>query len=189
VIEIAEGLAEGTASPAQRRRFWEACEEWKEGFVAEQDFLRAADLRDIQRVLAPPPPSGWWRTGLEHLAAALAKAEGRAFRAASWILQSSNGQEGPEPARQAQCHTLRELLGPLPVRAVVVSPWLLAWQDGTVARLAESIYQEQAFDRFPILADALEDAGCTESDILEHLRDPGPHVRGCWALDPLVGRE
>ena len=43
--------------------------------------------------------------------------------------------------------------------------------------------------RLPILADALEDAGCGDVDILAHLRGPGPHVRGCWAVDPLLGRE
>ena len=50
------------------------------------------------------------------------------------------------------------------------------------------IYQERAFERLPILADALEEAGCDDPDILSHLRGPGPHVRGCWALDLVLGK-
>jgi hypothetical protein len=55
--------------------------------------------------------------------------------------------------------------------------------------LAQAIYEDRAFDRLPVLADALEDAGCTNSDLLGHLRGPGPHARGCWVLDLLLGKE
>lgn len=55
--------------------------------------------------------------------------------------------------------------------------------------LALGIDNEQAFDRLPILADALEDAGCTNQDILDHCRGGGVHVRGCWVVDLLLGRE
>jgi len=54
-----------------------------------------------------------------------------------------------------------------------------------VARLARAIYEEGRCGDLPILADALEDAGCTDADILEHCRSAGPHVRGCWLLDLL----
>jgi hypothetical protein len=47
----------------------------------------------------------------------------------------------------------------------------------------------RALDRLPILADALEEAGCTDADILAHCRGPGPHVRGCWVVDLLLGKE
>jgi hypothetical protein len=67
------------------------------------------------------------------------------------------------------------------------SGWLAA-NGGAARNLAAAIYAEQAFDRLPILADALEDAGCTERAILDHLRGPGPHVRGCWALDLVLGK-
>ena len=55
-------------------------------------------------------------------------------------------------------------------------------------KLAASVYEEQAFDRLPILADALEEAGCDDAELLAHLRGPGPHARGCWPLDTLLGK-
>ena len=58
-----------------------------------------------------------------------------------------------------------------------------------MVKLAQVIYDEHAFDRMPELADALEDAGCTNAEILAHCRQPGPHVRGCWALDLVLGKE
>jgi hypothetical protein len=64
-----------------------------------------------------------------------------------------------------------------------------AWLTSTVTSLAQAIYADRAFDRMPILADALEDAGCTDASILEHCRGGGEHVRGCWVVDLLTGRE
>ncbi len=57
-----------------------------------------------------------------------------------------------------------------------------------MAALARSIYDDRAFDRLPVLADALEDAGCTDAAILDHCRGPGPHVRGCWVVDLILGK-
>jgi hypothetical protein len=63
-----------------------------------------------------------------------------------------------------------------------------AWRIRTVTQFAQVIYADRAFDRLPILADLMEDAGCAVEDILNHLRDSGHHVRGCWALDLAVGK-
>ena len=62
------------------------------------------------------------------------------------------------------------------------------WLTSTVLDLARAIYVERAFDRLPILADALEDAGCDSADVLAHCRGEGPHVRGCWVIDLLLGK-
>jgi hypothetical protein len=64
----------------------------------------------------------------------------------------------------------------------------LSWNDGAIYKLAKAIYEERAFDRMPILGNALEDAGCDNADILNHCRAPGPHVRGCWVVDLLLGK-
>jgi hypothetical protein len=71
----------------------------------------------------------------------------------------------------------------------VLAPAVVAWNDSTVRRTAEAIYEDYAFDRLPVLADALEDAGCTEGEQLGHLRSPGPHVPGCRALDLVLSKE
>jgi hypothetical protein len=70
----------------------------------------------------------------------------------------------------------------------VNSAWLL-WNAATVWKIAQAIYDDRAFDCLPILADALEEAGCDNADILDHCRGPGPHVRGCWVVDMLLGKE
>jgi hypothetical protein len=95
----------------------------------------------------------------------------------------------------AQCDLLREIVGNL-FRPVPFSP---AWRTTDVLLLARGIYEERAFDRMPILADALQDAGCDSDDnslpprggnLLGHLRDAtATHVRGCWALDLVLEKE
>jgi hypothetical protein len=99
----------------------------------------------------------------------------------SLVLEASP-EEGP-----LRCSTLRCLFNPF--RPVPADPAWLAWNGGTVRKLSQAIYEERAFDRLPVLADALEDAGCSDSDLLGHLRGPGPHARGCWAVDRLLGKE
>jgi hypothetical protein len=74
---------------------------------------------------------------------------------------------------------LRDIFGN-PFRLVTLNP---SWQTSNVTALATAIYDDRAFDRLPILADALEDAGCDNADILNHCRQPGIHVRGCWVVD------
>lgn len=66
--------------------------------------------------------------------------------------------------------------------------WLLA-NDGLAARLAKSVEESAEFDRLPVLADALLDAGCDDDELLEHLREGATHYPGCWALDAVLGKE
>ena len=72
-----------------------------------------------------------------------------------------------------------------PFRPVAVDP---GWLTSDVVALADGVYAERAFDRLPILADALQDAGCGNEDVLTHCRSEGPHVRGCWVVDLLLGK-
>jgi hypothetical protein len=89
--------------------------------------------------------------------------------------------------RAHQCDLLRDLVGDRGRPLTIEAPWL-TWKDATVLKLAEAIYDDRAYDRLPILADALEDAGCPSAELLAHLRGPGPHARGCHALDALLGK-
>jgi hypothetical protein len=94
-----------------------------------------------------------------------------------------------------QQNLLRDLLGPFPFREVSIDPAWLTWSGGTVKRLAEAAYEERELPsgrldpvRLTVLADALEEAGCTEAGLLDHLRGSGFHVRGCHVLDALLGK-
>jgi hypothetical protein len=58
-----------------------------------------------------------------------------------------------------------------------------------VPKLAEAIHADRRFEDLPILADALADAGCANAELLGHLGGPGPHARGCWVVDLLLGKE
>jgi hypothetical protein len=83
---------------------------------------------------------------------------------------------------------LRELFGN-PFRPVGVESVWLAWNDGTVVRIAQAIYDDRAFAELPILGDALEDAGCTDRALLDHCRAGGEHYRGCWVVDLLLNKQ
>jgi len=82
-------------------------------------------------------------------------------------------------------HLLRDIFGN-PFRPVALDP---NWLTTDVRALARGVYDEKAFDRMPILADALQDAGCDNDDTLSHCRDPKQtHARGCWVIDLLLGK-
>ena len=72
-----------------------------------------------------------------------------------------------------------------PFRPVAFDP---AWRTSTAVELARQMYEAREFSAMPILADALQDAGCENADVLGHCRGPGPHVRGCWVVDLLLGK-
>jgi ATP-dependent Clp protease ATP-binding subunit ClpA len=64
----------------------------------------------------------------------------------------------------------------------------LSWNGGTVVRMARAISDEQSWHDLPVLADALEEAGCTDAEILSHCRSPQGHAGHCWVVDLLLGR-
>ncbi len=81
---------------------------------------------------------------------------------------------------------LRDIFGNL-FRPVVADP---AWLTDTAMSLARQMYESRDFSAMPILADALQDAGCDNTDILDHCRDANAaHVRGCWVVDLVLGKE
>ena len=84
-----------------------------------------------------------------------------------------------------QTHFVRDIFGN-PFRPVSFSP---AWQTDTALTLARQMYDSRDFSLMPILADALQDAGCEDEHILSHCRDPqAAHVRGCWVVDLVLGK-
>ncbi len=163
-VEVAEQYADGLASYAKLK--------------AGQGLARAVwQELAVDHWDAPwGTPEFWAR----QTAAQAAAAAGREAWQAAWAVADEHQGGHPD--------TLREVFGN-PFRPVSLAPAWLAWEGGTVVKVAQAIYETRAFARLPVLADALEEAGCADGQLLEHLRGPGPHVRGCWALDLLLGRE
>jgi hypothetical protein len=106
------------------------------------------------------------------------------FSAGNAIGRDGNQEAAWAAERVAQCGLLHEVFGN-PFHPVSMLP---AWLPPPSAASAASIYDQRLFDRLPELAASLEAAGCTNAELLGHLRGPGPHVRGCWAVDLLLGK-
>jgi hypothetical protein len=178
-VEVAEQFAEGSADPlrldeAQSRAHQCAAD------LSFGPYKEAAEAADW---------AAWPDAG--EAAALVSEATSRA---AGWETAGDNGEfmwrDGLVRAEQRfHCALLRELVGPLAFRAVAVNPAWLRWNYGTVPSIARRIYEERAFHDMPILADALEDAGCADPELLDHLRSGGEHVRGCWAVDLVLGKQ
>jgi len=125
-------------------------------------------------------------------------AEQAAARVTQWRTRLALGPDAYQPNndwrryqarfRSELCDVLRCLFcNPLaPPRPL--TPSLLTWNEGAVLKIAQTLYENRHFDELPILADALEEAGCTDREILVHLRKDGVHVRGCWVVDYLLNK-
>jgi hypothetical protein len=180
-IRVASRFADGEASDWERRQAFAA---------ARQAYIDADD------------PAGERGGGVTAgLLAALAAASTLSlFRAASEVLQVSTlaararalldsrpegaSSSGSPEERRRQVALLRDIAGPGPLPGL--SP---AWITPTVRAIAQGVYLARDWQALPVLADALEEQGCDHLGILSHLRAPGPHARGCWALDLLLGKE
>jgi hypothetical protein len=180
-VEVAERYADGLASESEREAAWMAAgpvQDEAPSYAAMQAAYCA--YRVAERAEDYDRPACWD----EDVAAWVAQV---AAQAGAWT-----GSAWDEPmltaARAALASLLRDVFGPLPFRRVALDPSWLAWDGGTVVRLAREIYERRAFEQTAVLADALEDAGCTNAEVLGHLRGPGPHVRGCWAVDLCLGK-
>jgi hypothetical protein len=106
---------------------------------------------------------------------------------AHWRRAADEDEPDPRAAADelaAQVPLLWDVVGD-PARPAAFDP---RWRTADVVGLARGIYEERAFDRLPLLADALMDAGCDQEDLRAHCRSAGPHVRGCWAVDLVRGR-
>jgi hypothetical protein len=93
---------------------------------------------------------------------------------------------------EAQCALVRDIIG----NSIRLVSFVPGWLTTAVISVAQAAYDERTLpsgeldsSRLAVLADALEDAGCLSEEILSHLRSPGPHIRGCWAVDLLLGKQ
>jgi hypothetical protein len=104
-------------------------------------------------------------------------------RAVAW----ANGEDAQATADSVQCNLLHDIFGN-PFRPLILNPAWLSWHSGLLVSMARQMYDSRDFTDMPVLADALEEAGCQDQDILNHCRARGEHVRGCWVLDLLLGK-
>ena len=103
---------------------------------------------------------------------------------ADWI---ATGKAAKDAEQTEQARLVRCIFGN-PFSPTVADPAWLAWRDGAIPQLAQALYDDRDFAALPILADALEEASCGDAELLAHLRGSGPHARGCWALDLVLGK-
>jgi hypothetical protein len=191
-LEIAEQFAEGLVTQEVRQK--------ARAFALESGWVGPPEIEHELVANARGPAKDAVCRALQRQAfrAAAEACESACEAAAMFTANQRELQEGPAsgdpyygPARvaeeTAQCRLLRCIIGD-PRRIEEVNENWLEWNGGTTVRIARAIYDERAFDRLPVLADALEDAGCDDADILRHCREPGEHVRGCWVVDLLLGK-
>jgi hypothetical protein len=178
LFAVACWLRRGAELPDQRA--WEAV------LIAERYAEHQAT--DAELRIAHTQAEGSFKEHREAYAAVVVSADS-ALRAATGAVDAVHylGWEAQEEWDERTVHVvlLRDIFGPNPFCSTTLDS---SWFTSTVAMLANSIYTDRAFDRLPILADALEDAGCTNRDILDHCRQPGEHVRGCWVVDLVLGK-
>lgn len=117
----------------------------------------------------------------------------RTARAAARAAEAQREEDTPisrEPNRRLHTFDAVELIHEIfgnPFRPVTLDAGRLRWKDNLVPKMAQVIYRKRCFRNLPILADALEEAGCQDAEILSHCREPREHVRGCWVVDSLLG--
>jgi hypothetical protein len=171
-LEISARFADGQATEQELAAAYRRANDFAVGLYhdskSEREIHRWAEATAVANALAvvtPSHPMGDYATD------------------AAWMIDRAT----PRSPNKRLADLLRDVFGN-PFRPATLDPSWLAWNDGLIVKLAQGICDDRAFDRMPILADALEEAGCTDGDILGHCRQEGEHVRGCWLVDLLTGR-
>jgi hypothetical protein len=181
---------------SQGRPVEECAPAWRQAAdVAERAADGLATREQLDEVRRANPPRATLRTAADVAGYAAhclcdddpAEAAWATSALAVYALRTGGSQKPWGLVLQEQVALCRDVFGN-PFRAARVERSWLAWNDACVARMAQGIHEERAYDRVPILHDALLDAGCDDEAILSHCRAPGPHVRGCWAIDLILGK-
>jgi hypothetical protein len=200
VVEVAERFADGTANVEELASALAALDFTRRlrgaaGAARTACWLAAFDSTAASRL--NPAYGGGGPFELARVSLAAGHAREAAVRQAA-----AEAQRAARPARhamraaketeiRAQADLLRDLVGPDPFHTPAIDP---AWRPPAVVALAQAAYEERQLPdglldpaRLGVLADALEEAGCDDEHLLAHLRGPGPHPRGCFALDAARG--
>jgi hypothetical protein len=154
-------------------------ERFADGLATEQELALAR--------AAAQPMKRWGEQAAEFAARPSLDLPWGVLRMLDYIRAAHQRKPDKDAARLGQVAIARDIFGNHFPR-VKASPAWSQWNDGLVPRMAEQIYEERTFDDLPMLADALEEAGCEQRTLLGHLRGGGVHVPGCWALDVVLAR-
>jgi hypothetical protein len=171
VLEVAEARAEGVVTPEEVAAA---------GSLAEEVARSKYPLRQLARALGRVAVGSRYDWGNQPhvLAEVIASDDAEDWRSDAY-------QHAYLAEQERQLELLRDIFGnPFRVAALLDD-----WRTDTVLTLARQMYESRDFGAMPILADALQDAGCGDEQILAHCRGPGPHVRGCWVVDLVLGKE
>jgi hypothetical protein len=178
-VEVAEAAAEGLVGEAELHTAWAAARDVSDTSQAEVWQRMAARAAE-----ATVSGQGW---------GAASSAANEASRAGA--LAGPDRATAFQEGRRHLGTLLRDVFGPLPFGPVAVDAGWLAWHGGVIPNLARAVYEERELPsgqldagRLAVLADMLEEAGCSDPQLLGHLRSPGPHVRGCFTVDAILGK-
>jgi hypothetical protein len=192
-VALAERYADGKVRKAEL-----------EAAGAEAEEVERAANEQIRMLNSPRDATDWVPFHRVRMLAGMARGSTRTHGLLRWVqlvassaahvltydqaLDSQKMGEAFRPEAATQAELIRDVFGnPFQPTPAVDNAWL-AWNHGIIDKMARVIYDERAFDRMPVLADALEEAGCTDADILAHCRRSSPHTRGCWLIDLLTAR-
>jgi hypothetical protein len=184
-VEVAERHADGDATDAELQAAHAAAASLtRVGWVAAANEAAAASARDVASPLDPTsrfsPLS--WITGT-----VVEAARYQAIR----VTVARGGRQLPRGLKESELRVHAALAGCIfgnPFRPFITNPAWIPRNDGGLVKLATIIYDGRRWEELPLFADALEECGCTDQAVLDHLRGPGPHARGCHVLDALLGR-
>jgi hypothetical protein len=195
-VDVLERYADGVATAAELRTADEAADEidviyhtrdW-ENETSEFDATEAAyhAARSVAQATSNDPPGEGEPTYYHRLYDVIMHAvEATGHGAVALDPKTGRSLLAQAEERKSLAARLRDVFGN-PFRPISCNP---AWLTSDVVALARGIYDERAFDRMPILADALQDAGCNNDDVLNHCRDANAtHARGCWVVDLVLGK-
>jgi hypothetical protein len=176
-VEASEGYADGLIGAEARMNAWDP---------TDPLYGSLGPAIDLDLAVLPHEP-----LPLRAAYAACWANQDNPYRAARAVIDVANAGE-----RAVQAEVLRDLFGPRPDRIVTPPASVMAWEGGLVVKLAASVYEGRSLPegtldgvRLGVLADALEDAGCSDEELLLHFRSGGGgHWRGCWGIDLLLGK-
>jgi len=168
--------------PANCRTVVEVMERYAGGLAARAELDGVIEVADLRTWRSPTGLNAGWAALNKVLPFPFGHNLQAGMRAARTV---TTAEDELLTEQAAQIAIVRDVVGN-PYRRVKIDR---SCRSPTALSLAQAIDAERAYDRVPILGDALEDAGCTDADILNHCRQPSEHVRGCWCVDLLLGKE